>query len=52
MAEARRPPDDDDDGIELDSVWANDRAHGGCVDHRKFIVYSKGQALSAALLDY
>ena len=49
MPDSRRPPDDDG-GIELDSVWADDREHGGCVDHREVIVYSKGQALPVALV--
>ncbi|CAE8581314.1 unnamed protein product [Polarella glacialis] len=49
--DARRPPDGAD-GLELDSVWAEDRVNGGCVDHREVMVYSEAQALPIALVDY
>ncbi|CAE8710501.1 unnamed protein product [Polarella glacialis] len=51
MQDARRPPDGAD-GNELDSVWAEDRQNGGCVDHREVMVYSEAQALPIALVDY
>ncbi|CAE8584742.1 unnamed protein product, partial [Polarella glacialis] len=36
----------------LDSMWAENRENGGCVDHREVMIYSEAQALPIALVDY
>lgn len=46
MPSALRPPND------LDSVWAPERADGGCVDHLECMVYDAGQAIPIAILTY
>ena len=51
LQSATRPPDDDE-GVEFDSVWAEKRDAGGCVDHIEVMTYSEAQALPVALIDY
>ena len=49
--DACRAPDGPD-GLALDSVWAPRRTENGCVDHTEVMIYSEGQALLLALVDY
>ncbi|CAK0832138.1 unnamed protein product [Prorocentrum cordatum] len=51
MKDATKPPDNSD-GMDFDSVWADTSSNGGCVDHIEVMVYSEGQALPVALVDY
>jgi len=48
---ATRSPDGQD-CLEHDAVWADSKANGGCVDHIEVVIYSEGQALPVALVDY
>ena len=43
------PPLGGDDGMELDSVWAESHDGGGCMDHIEVTTYSESQALPVAL---
>ncbi|CAK0852448.1 unnamed protein product [Prorocentrum cordatum] len=51
MQGATRPPDSND-GVDFDSVWADQSSNGGCVDHVEAMIYSEAQALPVALVDY
>lgn len=48
---AHRPPDDVN-GRALDSVWADSRQNGGCVDHVEVMSYDRGQAIPVAIVTY
>lgn len=36
----------------FDSVWADSKENGGCVDHVEAMIYTKGQAIPAYLVSY
>lgn len=43
---AHRAPDN------FDSVWADSRENGGCVEHLEVMIYAKGQAIPVFLVTY
>ena len=51
MQHAMHPPDDDD-GRPRDSVLAEPRQKGGCVDHLEVMLYREHQLLPVAVVTY
>merc|ERR1712232_493551 len=51
MSKAMRPPDHRG-GWVYDSVWADSRFNGGCVDSVEVMLYEKSQACPIAVVSY